>query len=444
MNLHAAAIFVQSQLKSNQFLAGGLGVGMVGGALVWLRNIPGKIFAFIKGQLSVTLTIHGEDNFSTYLEFWLANHKWIKRARKLRVVGRWVEDEDDESPSAYNPSGRLTNRKDYNVDLTAGPGNHMLWFKGHMIWVNRHEQDTESTKIGDSGQRAVTITLTTWGRSQKIFRDLVQEALLIHDEDSRVAIYAWDKEKYVLVSRKRPRKMSSIFINPQVRDAIIADATHFLESREWFSDHGVPYRKGYMLHGKPGTGKSTLILALANVLNLNVYVVNTNSINTDQSLENAFQMAGTGIVVMEDLDAVKAGAVRPEDGKLDEDKSTFGISLSGLLNAIDGIASKEGRILFVTSNHPENLDPALTRPGRIDKTFELEYLTEPLARAMTHHFLPMGADAFYDHYVAPIMPISPATLQNMLLTELVGEGKVVPIHGEAHPSLQAEEVKDVI
>ena len=145
---------------------------------------------------------------------------------------------------------------------------------------------------------------------------------------------------------------------------------------------------------KPGTGKSSLINALAAELDRDLYYINLRDYSSDSDLENAFSEIGkNAIIVMEDVDAqsscvldrgsqsicdesflemLSSPSPSPKASKLG---ISFGISLSCLLNILDGHSLKPGTIVVMTSNHPEKLDPALIRPGRIDLHLSLGYCT---------------------------------------------------------------------
>jgi chaperone BCS1 len=147
-----------------------------------------------------------------------------------------------------------------------------------------------------------------------------------------------------------------------------------------------------MFYGPPGTGKSSLCFAAAGSLHLKIYLISLNSKTlTEDGLASLFQsLPRRCIVLLEDVDAAgmtnKRGenavsdaptqqatatsSAKPGDDKPknDNNKTPQGISLSALLNIIDGVASSEGRILVMTTNHIEQLDPALLRPGRVDMT----------------------------------------------------------------------------
>jgi chaperone BCS1 len=91
------------------------------------------------------------------------------------------------------------------------------------------------------------------------------------------------------------------------------------------------------------------------------------------------------------------------------------VTLSGLLNAVDGIASRDDRILVMTSNHPEKLDPALIRPGRVDLREHIGLIDRDTAFRMSRLFLEGVTDQWLKKHVVPLVPCSPATMQGFLI-----------------------------
>ena len=121
-----------------------------------------------------------------------------------------------------------------------------------------------------------------------------------------------------------------------------------------------------MLYGPPGTGKTSFTQAIAGAKNLNLCYVNLSKKDlNDESFNRMLQDAPTkSILLLEDIDALfeqrEGGELYSED-----------LSLSGFINALDGVRSQEGQILFMTTNHREKLNPALLRPGRTDYEVKL-------------------------------------------------------------------------
>ena len=206
----------------------------------------------------------------------------------------------------------------------------------------------------------------------------------------RVRDTAWDSG----VVRPR-RKLAAVTLDAHVKEPLVKDIQDYLDPRtkQFYVQNGIPYRKGYLAYGPPGTGKTSFAAALAGEYGLNVYLLNLSSEGlTDQKLETLFEeLPKRCIVLLEDVDSCgirreNMGAqakkqkskkqrrlARIFDENLDDDEMPAAIpvatsvTLSGLLNVLDGVTAAEGRLVIMTTNNPDSLDKALVRPGRIDK-----------------------------------------------------------------------------
>jgi chaperone BCS1 len=180
-----------------------------------------------------------------------------------------------------------------------------------------------------------------------------------------------------------------VFLPGRQVQSLKEDLENFLSQRPRFEQLGVPWRRGYLFQGIPGSGKTKLCMALCRQLHLSLAVINlTHPLINDSSLPAALQkIPGTQALLLEDLDRVV--------GELGKEKGT--LTLSGLLNVLDGSMSQEGRVVFLTTNHPGRLDPALIRPGRIDVVVPFGPATPDQAEAYFLHFFPgheQGAQRF--------------------------------------------------
>ncbi|KAF2728071.1 P-loop containing nucleoside triphosphate hydrolase protein [Polyplosphaeria fusca] len=182
------------------------------------------------------------------------------------------------------------------------------------------------------------------------------------------------------------RPLSTIDLDQDLKKDLVADMSRFLSpSREaYYSARGIPYRRGYLFHGPPGTGKSSTSKALAGHFNADLYIINLADVRSDATLRTLFDRASKGdIVLLEDIDSANISRenMHQASNSLDGPPAP-GVSLSGLLNILDGATAKDGIILIMTSNAPESLDKALVRPGRIDKQVLFGNVSKPVAASI--------------------------------------------------------------
>jgi chaperone BCS1 len=198
-----------------------------------------------------------------------------------------------------------------------------------------------------------------------------------------------------------------VHFDETTKQELVADIRNYLDprTRKFYTSRGIPYRRGFLFYGTPGTGKTSLSLALAGTFGLELYLVHLPSIRDDTDLTKKFTcLPPRCIVLLEDIDAVGAkrqpllgfkkdgdpteteGKDDDDDDDLDEDsksdRHSTRCTLSGLLNVLDGVASQEGRIVLMTSNFAEKLDEALVRPGRIDRKIYLGPINQRSAELM--------------------------------------------------------------
>ncbi|KAJ2705067.1 Complex III assembly protein translocase and chaperone, partial [Coemansia spiralis] len=180
----------------------------------------------------------------------------------------------------------------------------------------------------------------------------------------------------------------------------------------WYDDRGIPYRRGYLLHGPPGSGKTSFIQALAGELGYNICILNLSERGlTDDRLGHLLTVAPErSLLLLEDIDAAFGRARQlSEHAAYQQSMVTF----SGLLNALDGVASSDERIIFMTTNHIERLDPALIRPGRVDVKVLLDNATPHQIRRMFVRFYGDGSGVQADEFAAALggHTVSTAQLQ---------------------------------
>ena len=249
-----------------------------------------------------------------------------------------------------------------------GEGDFVILYKKTLIAVNR-ERNLRSLDL-NTGRPYEKVKLTTLYSRRHIFDDLITEAghLMQQEIEGNTIIYRPQTSSWVQFGESQKRKsLDSVVLDNGVKERIVSDVKNFLQIRDWYHDRGIPCRRGYLLHGPPGTGKTSFIRALAGELNYDLATLNVaeRGMTDDRLLVLLSVLPKRTMVVLEDADTTLAKQHTDVDGY-----QGSRVSYSGLLNALDGLVTSE-RLLFMTTNHPERLDGAMIRPGRIDVT---EYL----------------------------------------------------------------------
>ncbi|KAH8083503.1 P-loop containing nucleoside triphosphate hydrolase protein [Filobasidium floriforme] len=214
-----------------------------------------------------------------------------------------------------------------------------------------------------------------------------------------------DGGKWTQVALRSKRPIASVITSNNIAEDVAKDMREFLDSESWYTNRGIPWRRGYLLYGAAGAGKTSLIHACASALDLEVYCITLATEGlTDAILLKAMTLIPPGgVVVMEDVDVAipktsneglnrdDAPVKKEEENRKKGDRGSSGghITLSGLLNAIDGISGSDGRLLFMTTNKKEMLDEALIRPGRADLSFEFFKATSDQIERMFKAFFPV-------------------------------------------------------
>ncbi|XP_069792125.1 mitochondrial chaperone BCS1 isoform X2 [Narcine bancroftii] len=256
-------------------------------------------------------------------------------------------------------------------DFVPSPGNHFVWYKSKWLRVERNR---EKQMIDlSTGTPWETVTVTTLGTNRYIFQDILTE--------------------------------------------------------------GIPYRRGYLLYGPPGCGKSSFITALAGELEYGICLMSLSDRSlTDDRLNHLLSVAPQqSIILLEDVDAAFVSRdLAKENPTVYQGMGR--LTFSGLLNALDGVASTEARLVFMTTNHLDRLDPALIRPGRIDCKQFVGYCSHWQLCQMFQRFYPEQpaavAERFADRALGLSDRISAAQVQgHFLLWKLEPLGAIENIQG---------------
>jgi len=413
----STAIYKYSKIDLNVYFPALLALGIMVFASQYVST---WFWEMMDTYLMSTADIRIDDEMYNMLMAWVASQQFAKRSRRFvantnlnsRMWFLWREFDDeredenvielDENGVAITTGG--TGKKQKKVQFTPSFGTHYFWYNKRLL-IFRRQEDTRQTGWGPVSERE-QISISCFGRNPVVLKQLLDECRMhfLKNDVNRTVIYrgglksgtaepTWTR----CVSRVS-RPFSTVVLDEAVKQSLLDDMRDYLHpyTRRWYSNRGIPYRRGYLLYGPPGTGKSSLSFAIAGYFKLKIYIVSLNSPSmNEENLGTLFsELPKQCVVLLEDIDTAGLTHTRKNPNETDEEAKPLvttlpattvinpanpptnphggRISLSALLNILDGVASQEGRVLIMTTNHLEKLDEALIRPGRVDMTIKFD------------------------------------------------------------------------
>ncbi|KAF8892728.1 P-loop containing nucleoside triphosphate hydrolase protein [Mucidula mucida] len=364
----------------------------------------------VRFQYSMTARFNEGDPSYEWIVHFITQEKVWARSREFRVSAK---SSKREWSIENGPENMTKGNADY-VPTYELP--QLFRWKGYWLEIKR-TNGSYSSVTGPGGGPS-QIFLTVYSLKMSVLSDLVEEArqsyiavsrpsVIIHSIDYLMPHgYPSTLSLWTDVKRKARRPVESIVLRNGVLDSLLREAREFISSEEWYNKAGIPHRIGFLLYGPPGTGKSSTIYALAGELGFEIYSLSLASQSVD---DNFLQRAASAvpkhsIFLIEDIDCafpsredeektVSMGQFVPP-GYQTPRRSL--VTMSGLLNVIDGVGSEEGKLFFATTNYIDRLDAALLRPGRIDRKVEYRLATQDQAEALYRRFYPESRLSEFD------------------------------------------------
>jgi chaperone BCS1 len=427
-----------------RFFGFDIGILVSGWLMIWGLYTGGRYvyysgYKYFDDYFSSSVRIDDKDSLYLYFMSWIAEHVMTEGSRSLLAVSRKNNGEDDVDAADEDV---LDSRGVFNFEQWANnisPRYEPSCGNDDFYHEERYYRFSHHSDKGEMGQMLEKyVVIRCYGRSTKPIKDLLEhiKRWTLSKESKMTGVYratGSSYDRYWNRQALRPsRPLHTVSLDRLQKTKVVTDINEYLHpaTARWYSTRGIPHRRGYLFHGPPGTGKTSLSFALAGIFGLNIYCLSLNDKDlTESGLSNLFDQLPTRcIVLLEDIDS--AGVRREEDptyteaNAKDEAESTEtpetsvtpetpkkteeafkrvfrrfkrapkaqkvvekkeensdsdsdaddtdvfgkkkGVSLSALLNVIDGAASHEGHVLIMTTNNPEKLDAALIRPGRVD------------------------------------------------------------------------------
>ncbi|KAG2137620.1 P-loop containing nucleoside triphosphate hydrolase protein [Suillus bovinus] len=354
---------------------------IIGSFFETCRRLLATLWSSTIDSFFITATFEDYDDSYKWMMIWLSKQPSWKNVRNVNIS----------TTQRYSGNASLSEEEPDRSGLPkvsflpAVSGSYTLWYK--YTWMRITRVSEQIPGWGPNQRDSLNISIFT--RNHNILNDILQEAkkAYLDAQGSSITVYVSDSTNcWRELATRRKRPLDSIILDPGIRELVVEDAQDFLDSKRWYAERGIPFRRGYLLYGAPGSGKTSLIHSIAGELELDVYIISLSRSGLDDTglSELISDLPERCIALMEDIDAALHNSLSREDAPTPPKQTaepihsslpthtTSKVSLSGLLNALDGIGAQEGRILFATTNKYSSLDPALCRPGRMDLHIEFK------------------------------------------------------------------------
>lgn len=359
----------------NAFASGGLFLMIIGGLSVYLRSVPETIWYWIVRQTTMLITVTDDDAAFVWVKEWFLEQRFLARIRNLDLD---------------------TTLRNERIAMIPAPGKHWFWYhkRPFEVWFSRTDSSQQYAP-----RRTESFTFRTLGRNRGVLQGFVHDVVASHNKRLGVQSYLYTyNDGWDWVQGYSPRLMDSVVLEPGEKEHLIEDIARFRKSKLRYQRLGVPYHRGYLFYGPPGTGKTSLVSAVAAHFALSIYTCNLTEFN-DRTLMNAVnQVPPNSVLLFEDVDCMKGSQARVDakSGSAAPAKDNASpqntVTLSGLLNVLDGFYAPTGVLFVMTTNHIEKLDEALLRPGRIDYKLYLGKATDRQKTELYRRFFPESSE----------------------------------------------------
>lgn len=323
------------------------------------KDIPKKIYVTAKRFMFLNLTF--------------MDHGWFYDSVQYNNFNEFIAKRiTDVSSFSYGASARNGNRHGSFV-LTPYLGTHWFWFNKKLFWYSiSHITSTG----GEKQKQKMTLTCFSWNK--KTLENMFDEFKHYHlDHKAKDGIYSHGADGWAKVTSSSDKSFDDIIIDSKLKNTITERIDFFLNNKDFYKKKNLPYKLSMMLHGKSGTGKTSIIKALCTYTNRPLYILEMSRVAPTKLSQLVASCTG-GILVIEDVD--RSGIVNTKQEPIEEDDSSNQSSVGRdhigiIMNAFDGLIEPNDVIIIFTTNHIDKIDEAMLRPGRIDCTFEIGTLS---------------------------------------------------------------------
>ena len=383
---------IHKQFSTNNFFSGAVMGGAMIGAFHYLRGYPHKFYTWILERFCVIILFDSTDDVYAYIQMWLHHEVKFDRFKKhYRVISRRKQSHNSDDDLDFgNPAYE---KEEDELEFLFTPYTGTYIFKYHHKWLKIDFERQDKSGAGDHSSNYSKpldkLTIKYLGRNTIYAKEFLEEITRLYKlrtvKDVHTIIPGsssggqyWEQHSKLI---DRPKE--SLILKDSDIDMIINDLNVFRDKQteRWYIEMGIPYHRGYLFYGPPGTGKSSTAYILASHFHMDIHFLNiSKTINDNDFLSLVSTVSNRSFLVIEDVDCLFT--------KQRETKDNKSISFNTVLNALDGFCAKHGNIVIITTNHPEKLDKALLRPGRIDLKVHFDYFNQDQMERLFLKFFP--------------------------------------------------------
>jgi len=397
---------IESQLGNDYFI-GAATAGMltvITGALMYLvKDIPLAVVNFIWSRIKRRIVYRVSIDDYNSLYYHVAKYLYKNNNTSFRNVEALMENalvykssrnqpvyENDRSDTRFYKYGKVIFRQRNDI--------HWIWWKNRPIIINKSREKLEGAREAIESYKEYYVLISWFGKSHiNSYLKHIELQAEKNQNNEFIPRYFflesrgsfWDTAGTVA---KRP--LNTIYYKNL--QSIIDEVQSFLDKKDIYNKYGRPYKKGLLFEGVPRTGKTSIVKALANYFERNIYYLDLKSVRSDNELISCLNdiNSDTAILLIEDIDSYFDGR-SPKDG--------VDITFSGLLQLLDGINSSDGLITIITTNKLEQIrDSALLGSGRIE----------------SHYHFPQPTKNDIYNYIIKVLSEDQPELKNIKLSDI--------------------------
>lgn len=311
-------------------------------------------------ELTFQVSVPGDDELYGDLHRWLLDE--LPSSRRRALTARTTQHS---GPMEIAPAGSSERAPTRVALFFDGTRTQTVTLDGHRVKVQLERREMSSPGNNDNEPRWVRalerIIFTANGeQARDAVLDFLQQIADAQKERKPRLQLCRPWGDWMTRNEVSPRQLDSVVLRVGQREALIDDLSNFLALEADYNRLGLPWHRAMLFHGPPGTGKSSMAAALASHFGMDVYWLSLPALQNDARLFDALSnIQPRSLLLLEDIDIIHASRVRSD--------SEPGVTMSGLLNGLDGMVTPHGLITILTTNDLDVLDPALIRPGRVDR-----------------------------------------------------------------------------